>query len=198
MTRDPIACETDQSVMEVAELMREKCVGSVVVLQDGKVVGIVTDRQLACEGLTHGNPSQLIIADVMTPHPACVTLKDNVFSVIDTLRSAGVVRRVPVVNADHELLGIVSLSDIAVMAKDLLDAVMLEETHHSLREARIQTGAKDFVKHMRRPTKDGLLPPEREIKPVTVPTHLGTTGPGPSGPTGEPPEPGSDSIDRAL
>jgi CBS domain-containing protein len=173
MTKDPVACDVDASVGEVAGLMRDKGVGSVVVLQGGKVAGIVTDRQLVCNVLADGGDADGSIRDVMTPDPATLTLDDNLFSAIDTMRSAGVVRRVPVVNAEKELLGVVSIADIAVIAKDLVDAVLLEETHHALRETRMLTGAKRLVDVMRRPTKGDLLPPGQETRAVLTPTPSG-------------------------
>ena len=184
MTKNPVACEADAPVREVAAQMRDKGVGSVIVLQNGKVVGIVTDRQLALHALADGGGRETPVSEVMTRDPARLTLDDNIFSAVDTLRSAGVVRRVPVVNASNELLGVVSISDIAVIAKDLVDAVMLDETHSALTETRLLTGGKRIVDVMRRPTKEDRLPREQEVRPVTTATP---PGPSRSGGAGEPP-----------
>jgi hypothetical protein len=89
------------------------------------------------------------------------------------MRSAGVVRRLPVVNANKELIGIVSISDIAVVAQDLVDGVLLEATHNAMNEARVLTGAKRIVKEIRRPTKADRLMPEQETRPVTEATRGG-------------------------
>lgn len=170
MTKNPVACDVNEPVESVARLMRDKGVGCVIVLRAGKVAGLVTDRQLAVGVLGEGLRADAPVSDVMTVNPACCTPDDNVFSVLDTMRSAGVVRRVPVVNANKELLGVVSISDVAVIAKDLLDGVFLEETHHAMKEAQILTGGKRVVKEIRRPTKTDRLPPEQETRPVTTPT----------------------------
>jgi CBS domain-containing protein len=159
MTKDPVACDADEPVEGVARLMRDKGVGCVVVLRNGKVAGLVNDRQLAVGVLAEGLPPDTPVSDVMTADPACLTAEDNVFSAVDTLRSAGVVRRVPVVNADRELVGIVSISDVSVIAKDLIDAVLLDETHTAMEETTLLTGAKRMVKQTRRPTKLDRLPP---------------------------------------
>lgn len=186
MTKDPVACSVNDPVEVVARLMRDKGIGYVVCLRDGRIAGCVTDRQLAIGVLAEGLPSDTPVEDVMTTDPATVTLDDNVFSVVDTLRSAGVVRRVPVVDENGRLVGVVSISDVAVMAKDLIDAVLLEETHNSMDEAKVLTGAKRVVKEIRRPTKTDRLPPGQPTRPVTEPTVDGT--PAKSGNAGRTPQ----------
>jgi CBS domain-containing protein len=186
MTKNPVACDANEPVEGVARLMRDKGVGCVVVLRNGKVDGLVTDRQLALGILAEGLAADTPVEEVMTKDPACVTLEDNLFSVIDTLRSAGVVRRVPVVNANRELLGIVSIGDVAVIAKDLMQAVLLDETHAAMEETHVLTGAKRITKEIRRPTKGDRLPPEEEVHPVTAPTPPGVSA---SGGAGNPPPP---------
>lgn len=182
MTKDPVACEADEPLEGVARLMREKGVGCVVVLRGRRVVGLVTDRQLAIGALAEGLSPETAIEDVMTADPACCTPSDNLFSVVDTMRSAGVVRRVPVVNDEKELLGIVSISDLAVIAQDLIEALLLEETHNATHNAHLLTGAKRIGKHIRAPTKDDRLPPEPAARPTGA-THAGG-GPRTSDPPG--------------
>ena len=184
MTKNPVACDANEPVESVARLMRDKGVGCVVVLRNGRVAGLVTDRQLAIGVLGEGMGADTAVEEVMTADPACLTEQDNVFSAIDTMRSAGVVRRLPVVNANKELLGIVSISDIAPIAKDLIDAILLEDLHNSMDETRILTGAKRVVKEIRRPTKLDKLPAEQETRPVTEATPAGVVA---SGGAGNPP-----------
>lgn len=174
MTPNPIACDVSATAREAACLMRDHGVGCVVVLDHGKVAGLVTDRQLALHALADGPGGDTPVDECMVKHPATLGLEDNLFSAIDTMRSAGIVRRVPVVNDQNELLGIVSLSDISVIARDLVDAIMLEETHHALQEAHVQTGAKRIVREIRRPTKGDRRPPAPH--PVTAPTPMRATG----------------------
>lgn len=173
MTRNPVACDVNDSVEVAAKHMRDKNIGSVVVLQNGKVAGIVTDRQLTTQVLADGKGNDVKVSDVMTKNPATLHLDDNIFSAIDTMRSAGVARRIPVVTQENELVGILSISDLAIIGKDIIDGVLLEQTHHALEEAHILTGAKAFVKQMRRPTKLDKLPPQQDIRTVTEPTPEG-------------------------
>jgi CBS domain-containing protein len=143
MTRKPLACSTTDNAREVARLMRDKGVGFVVVLRAGKVAGILTDRQLAVRVLAEEiDPRDVKAQDVMTHDPVAVRPDDDLPRVLEAMRGAGVVRRVPVVNANDELVGVVSISDISVVGKDILDAVMLEETRHALTEVRVPSGGK--------------------------------------------------------
>ena len=184
MTKNPVAAEANEPVENVARLMRDKGVGCVVVLRNGKVAGIVTDRQIAVGVVAEGLSVDTPVEEVMTSNPATLTLDDNIFAVVDTMRSANVARRIPVVNQNDELVGVVSISDIAVIAKDLMDAVFLEETHHAMEEAKILTGAKRIVKDIRRPTKTDRLNQEQDTRSVTQGTPAGTTA---SGGAGRPP-----------
>jgi CBS domain-containing protein len=173
MTKDPVACDVHEPIEGAARLMRDKGVGCVVVLRNGKVAGLVTDRQIAVNAVADGIAPDAPVEEIMTSEPALLTMQDNVFSAIDTMRSAGVVRRLPVVNANRELVGIVSISDVAVIAKDLIDHILLDESHSALQEAHLLTGAKRMVKEIRRPTKLDRLPEEQETLPVTHPTPGG-------------------------
>lgn len=154
MTQDPVACDANDSALSVARAMRDKGVGFIVVLSDDRVVGVVTDRQLAVGVLAENVDPRVVRAqDVMTENPATVAPADTIFELVDTLRSAGVVRRVPVVDRERRLLGVVSISDLAVVAKDLTDAILLEDTRHSLRETKVATGGKRVHKMLLAPAR---------------------------------------------
>ena len=72
----------------------------------------------------------------------------------------------PVVNEANELLGIVSVSDVAVIAQDLIDHILDDARHKALREVRLRTGGQRIAKAIRRPTKLDRLPPEPSPRPV--------------------------------
>jgi signal-transduction protein with cAMP-binding, CBS, and nucleotidyltransferase domain len=171
MTKNPVTVEAEASLDLAARQIRDKGVGSLVVLRDGKVAGLVTDRMLVTHGMAEGRDNKTAVEDVMLENPACLEPEDNIFHAVDAMRGANVARRIPVVNAYNELLGIVSISDIAVVAKDLIDAIMLEETHHALEEARVMTGGKRLVKEIRRPTKQ--MPVDQETHVTREPTPEG-------------------------
>lgn len=175
MTKNPVTCDVTTPIRDVARLMHDKGVGCVVVLRNGRLAGLVTDRALAVDALASDMPGETAVEDLLPKdrHPAAVGVDDNVFAVLDTMRSAGVVRRVPVITPEAEVVGIVSLSDIAVIAKDMLDGILLEETHNALNNAHVLTGGKRIVKDIRRPTKMDRLPPEQPTHAVTTPTPQG-------------------------
>src|SRR5438067_1944383 len=77
MTKNPVACDANEPVESVARLMRDKGVGCVVVLRNGKVAGIVNDRQLAIGVLGEGLGADTPVEEVMTTDPGCVTLEDS-------------------------------------------------------------------------------------------------------------------------
>ena len=158
MTLNPVTCEADDPCTFAAALMRDRGVGCVVVLRDGRVCGLVTDRMLVTECLAGGLDPDAPVSDIMLEDPVCVRPDDNIFAVCDTLRGANLARRAPVLNQRDELVGVVSISDIAVIARDLVDAVLHEETHNSLREARALTGGKRIIKRIRRPAKADRIP----------------------------------------
>lgn len=173
MSLNPVACAPDQSCAEVARLMRDRAVGCVVVLEDERVVGLVTDRMLVTECLAEGlDHEQTPIEHVMLTDVACVGPDTTLFAVVDVLRGAHLARRVPVVGPRRELLGVISIADIAVVAKDLIDAVLREETQHSLKRTRALTGGKRIIKRIRRPSKAGRIP-DPEIVPKRGPSRPG-------------------------
>jgi len=103
----------EESLTTVAQIMRDHDIGCVTVGSGDKLDGILTDRDIVCKGLAIGAPLDcMTAADVMTPDP--VTCRPD-----DTLNQAAYimeeheVRRLPVLDDDDRLAGIVSLGDIS-------------------------------------------------------------------------------------
>lgn len=123
--REVVMVQRDNTVMEVAQLMRQNHVGDVVVVDDlknGRVpIGIVTDRDLVVEVMSQGlEPEILSMGDIMAPSVVTVKETDDMLVAIEYMRSKGV-RRLPVVNGNGSLVGILTLDDLLdVMAEDLL------------------------------------------------------------------------------
>lgn len=125
MTVRVVAMPSDSSITAVARLMRDERVGSVIITEDGKLVGIMTDRQIA----------HTVVADGADPHT--VTAGEYMFTdfvplepEMELLQAVRLqrelaMRRIPVVE-DGVPVGIVSVSDIAAFAKELIDAVLVE------------------------------------------------------------------------
>ncbi len=115
MTPDPARCTPDATAQEAAALMRDNDCGSIPVVENNssnKLVGTVTDRDLTVRGLAEGKGPETRVRDVMTPDPITSVPEDEV----EDLRQVMIeqqVRRVPVVDADGKLVGIVAQADIA-------------------------------------------------------------------------------------
>ena len=116
MTSNPACCTTDTPLHEVAHMMVECDCGEIPVVQrlDMKTpIGVVTDRDIVCRAVAQGrNPLDLTAGDVMTT-PALTTGEGDHIDAIKDLMETRQIRRVPVVNQDGVLSGIVSLADLA-------------------------------------------------------------------------------------
>jgi CBS domain-containing protein len=118
MTPDAVAAHPETTLMAAAELMRLLNVGSLPVVEDERVVGIVTDRDIVVRGLALGfNPRSASVADVMTRNVLTCSVDENVEDVAQQMRDLQV-RRLLVVDERERLLGIVSLGDLAMEMED--------------------------------------------------------------------------------
>ena len=107
--------ELGESVQTVAERMRQRTVGCLVIVdQDRYPLGIVTDRDIVVRGLAEGkNLDNASVSELMTKQVRTVRDDASVNDALELMNSAEV-RRVAVVNASDELVGIVSLGDISI------------------------------------------------------------------------------------
>lgn len=117
--REVVIAERSLSVMETARLMRQYHVGDIVVVEgpEGgrRPVGIVTDRDIVVEVVAAGvDPETLTAGDVMGQDLSVVGENEGVFETIRYMRAKGV-RRMPVVDGEGWLVGIVTLDDLMEM-----------------------------------------------------------------------------------
>lgn len=109
-----VTTEPDATVRDVAETMRDENVGSVVVVEDGEPVGILTDRDVTVRAVAEGLDTDTTTAEeVMTSDLVTVNAYDSIDELIETFDAADV-RRMPVVDG-NEIAGIVTLDDISVL-----------------------------------------------------------------------------------
>jgi CBS domain-containing protein len=106
----------DESAAVAAERMHERAVGTLVVINAAShVVGIVTDRDLVSRVLAKGrSPTETSIRDVMTLSPKTITEWTPIETALLTMRT-GRFRRIPVVDQDHKLVGLICLDDILML-----------------------------------------------------------------------------------
>jgi CBS domain-containing protein len=104
--------------IEAARLMVALNVGSVVVLRDGAVCGILTDRDIVARGVRHGRDVRdLPVSELMTPNPVVVRADDDLGHATTLMAERGV-RRLPVVEDDGRLTGFLALDDVIVLVGD--------------------------------------------------------------------------------
>jgi len=115
MTKHPVCCWPSSSTLSAALLMQETDTGVVPVIQDPftpKLVGVVTDRDLCLYVVAGGrDPASSWIDGCMTQDPVCCTEQDDVSLALDLMK-AHQIRRLPVVNQKHEVVGMLSIGDL--------------------------------------------------------------------------------------
>jgi CBS domain-containing protein len=133
--REVDLAEARESVLEAASRMRERRVGTLIIVDDaGKPVGLLTDRDLALRVVATGSdPRATLVGDVMTAHPKTVSESTPIELALSLMRS-GSFRRLPVVNDDRKLVGIVSLDDVlGLLAEEfeLIGRLLEREAPHA-------------------------------------------------------------------
>jgi CBS domain-containing protein len=115
MTPDPACCTPDSTAREAATLMREHDCGSIPVVessQSKRLIGTVTDRDLAVRGLAAGKGPETPVRELMTEAPI-TTAPDDEIEIVREVMVSRMVRRVPVVDENGTVVGIVAQADIA-------------------------------------------------------------------------------------
>ena len=116
MTPDPVTVEANAPIAEAAKAMRESDIGTVIVLDGGKVSGLVTDRDIVVRGIAEGaDPRSTPVRKVCSSNPLTLSPSDDVDKAVKVMREKSV-RRLPVVEGSRPV-GIVSIGDLA-MDKD--------------------------------------------------------------------------------
>lgn len=116
MSRSIESVGPTESIAEAAALMAERDVGALPVIDDGRLVGIVTDRDLAVRALAHNFHGGAPVFRVMTEKVASCSPESDVADALHVMAEEQV-RRIPVCADDGSLLGIVSLGDAACQAE---------------------------------------------------------------------------------
>lgn len=112
MTTEVSTVAPNDTITKAASLMGQLDVGAVPVVDNNRVVGIVTDRDIILRGVAKGEGANLKISEVMTPDIKYATPDMDVHTVADIM-AENQVRRLPVVDNDM-LVGIVAIGDLAV------------------------------------------------------------------------------------
>jgi CBS domain-containing protein len=127
-----VAVDPGEPIREIAKIMRDEDIGSVPVIEGERLIGMVTDRDLVCRGLADGLDIESVTArDVMTmPGLYCNDTGDVEDAV--HLMEGQKVRRLPVVDSEQRVIGMLALGDISARApRDLSgEALQAVSAHH--------------------------------------------------------------------
>jgi CBS domain-containing protein len=116
MTKNPVCCLPDDMVIKAAKLMKSGNIGPILVIeneQTQKLVGIVTDRDLALKIVAEGQDAKSTkVEAVMTRKVVTCRAEDDLQKAMDAM-SENQLRRIPIVDNDNKILGIISQADVA-------------------------------------------------------------------------------------
>ncbi|SRR5579885_2093537 len=132
MHKGVASVQPETPVREVAKLMRKKDIGAVPVLANGKLVGIITDRDITCRALgNNGRVDAMTAAKVMSKRIVSCSPDDDVATAIKRMEKKKI-RRLPVTDKRKELVGMLSLGDLSHKISRQLSGEMLQRVsaHH--------------------------------------------------------------------
>ncbi|HEY6670381.1 MAG TPA: CBS domain-containing protein [Methyloceanibacter sp.] len=122
----------DTPVTEIAKLMRKHDIGAIPIGENDRLIGMVTDRDIVCQGLTQDgfNAARSTAREVMTPGIHCCREDDDLAKAVRHMEQLQV-RRLPVINKSKRMVGILALGDISRSAPtDLLSACVKSVSAH--------------------------------------------------------------------
>jgi CBS domain-containing protein len=135
MTKKTVCCLPDDLAVDAAQLMKNEHVGSIPVIEDQqtrKLVGIVTDRDLAIRIVSEGlDAKSTKVESIMTRNVVTCKAEDDLQTVVDAM-SKHQLRRIPVVDDDNKVLGIIAQADVAIhFDHPKKTAAMVKEISHT-------------------------------------------------------------------
>lgn len=125
MSRDVQVARPDDTLQQVATRMAEGDFGFMPVAEGNRLLGTITDRDLAVRGLAVGASSQARVSEFLTRDAVTARQDDELKTALD-LMSRARIRRLPVVDKDNRLVGVVSLGDLSVRVKEKYAGEALE------------------------------------------------------------------------
>src|SRR5690348_4859992 len=112
MTRDVQTVRPDQPVQEAASFMLSADAGSIPVTDGDRLIGMITDRDIAVRGVAKGYGPDTPVRELMSDDIICARADDDIEDVASRMSEAQV-RRLPVIDENERLCGIVSLGDLS-------------------------------------------------------------------------------------
>ena len=134
MTSNPACCTAQTSLRDVARMMAENDCGQIPVVDDAqRPIGVITDRDIAIRIVAEGrDTSKACAGDAMSSPVRTVNIDTPLRDVVCAME-ADQIRRVPVVDLDGRLAGIVAIADLALAGKDEATAEVVKEVSERIR-----------------------------------------------------------------
>jgi CBS domain-containing protein len=132
MTRKLESILPSATLREAARKMRDLNLGSLPVAENGKLVGMITDRDICCRGVADGfDPVRTEVREIMSPEIAFCFSDDNVTDAVRQMEDRHI-RRLAVLNRDKTIAGLLSVDDVAHYSRQLAGEVLdtVRPTHH--------------------------------------------------------------------
>ncbi|MCS6873219.1 MAG: CBS domain-containing protein [Pyrinomonadaceae bacterium] len=127
MTREVLTIDADKSIYEAACMMKDNDIGALPVVENNELVGILTDRDIVVRAVAAGMDMRTSVREIMTKEVFSMYEDDFVFNAIREMGQKQI-RRVPILDRNERLVGIISMADIALEAEDQLEvAEVLED-----------------------------------------------------------------------
>ena len=127
MTANPSTVEPDQSVVEAAKIMKQEDAGVVPVTENGRLTGMVTDRDIAIRVVAEGkDPQSTTVGEVASKNLVTIDPEQDLDEAL-RLMAQHQVRRLPVVEEDGRLVGVVAQADVAREGDDTQTGQVVEE-----------------------------------------------------------------------
>ena len=124
---DPVTASSETTVKELAEIMANEQLGDLIITDGDEPIGIVTDRDIVLALATNDDIASMTASDVMTGDLVTIRGDAEDFELAETFAEAKV-RRLPVVDADGHLTGVVTLDDlVAVLGEEMKDVATVIE-----------------------------------------------------------------------
>jgi CBS domain-containing protein len=127
MTRDPSTATPSLTLTEAAQIMKSEDAGALPVVEDGRLIGIVTDRDIVVRAVAEGvDPRVLTVGDIASRPVVALTPSQDLDEAL-AMMAQYQVRRLPVVEWDDVVVGILAQADVALNVKEKQAGETLEE-----------------------------------------------------------------------
>jgi CBS domain-containing protein len=112
MTKNPLVLNADDNVLIAAQTLAENDIGSVPVAEDGRLLGVVTDRDIVVRAIAQNRaPADTLLKEIVSVEPKYCFEDEDIDHVAQNMDDL-LIRRLPVMNRGKKLIGIVSIDDL--------------------------------------------------------------------------------------